>query len=62
MLKTLAITLGIATALLATSLLATAKTKAVADAPGINRTVKEDRAALLLPVPNSPAKRDRASN
>ena len=62
MLKTLAITLGIATALLATSLVATAKTKVIADAPGINRTIKEDRAALLIPVPNSPAKQDRETN
>jgi hypothetical protein len=62
MLKTLAVTLGMATALLATSIFATAETKVITDAPGINRTVKEDRAALLVPVPNSPAKRDRASN
>ena len=62
MLKTLAITLGIATALLASTILASANTKSDAETPGINRTIKEDRAALLLPLPNTPAKQDRARN
>ena len=61
MLKTLALILGIATALLANSILASANAAAVAGTPEINRTIKEDRQALLVLLPNTPAKQDRVT-
>ena len=59
MLRPLAISLTIATALLASSILASANPKADAETPVINRLVKQDRSALLVPLPNTPAKQDR---